>query len=199
MDDIISLIFKYQWVIFVLIIIVIILISFYRFKNVKHVLDAQAMKRNGTVKRTGLYSGNTLTFNHDNHEYAVSEYAGSRYQMPFTRIVTQLHKTVKSTLKIYSESWASGIGKKLGKQDIQIGSSSFDDHFIIQASDELFAINLITYSLQDKLLELRKFKPTLTLNSNRFMINIPKMLRIEQDYDVLIESAIAFVSRLDEM
>ena len=146
MDDGLFWIITNRWFFIIIILIVIIVYSFYRFKNVKRVLETQAMKRNGTVKRIGFHSGNTLTFNSGNHHYTVSEYAGSRYQMPYSRVVTKLNKKIENTLKIYGESWASGIGKKFGKQDIQLGSSTFDDQFMIQASDEMFAINLITYS-----------------------------------------------------
>jgi len=47
--------------------------------------------------------------------------------------------------------------------------------------------------VQDKLLALRKHRPTVTLEFSQFKINIPKILRTDEDYDLLIDTALAFL------
>ncbi|MDH7517836.1 MAG: hypothetical protein QHH19_05780 [Candidatus Thermoplasmatota archaeon] len=78
-------------------------------------------------------------------------------------------------------------------QDIQIGSNEFDDKYMIKGDDEIFVTRLLTWTVQNKLLELRKHRPTVTLKFNEFKINIPRILRNDKDYDLLIDTMLAFL------
>jgi len=102
-------------------------------------------------------------------------------------------------MKIYSETIASEIGKKLGMQDIQIGRSEFDEKFMVKGNDEFFVRNFLTSNVQDKLLTLRSHKPVITLDDNGLMVNVPRVLKTEEAYDRLIDSALMIIDRLNEI
>ena len=196
MDDILSWIYSYRLAIFILLIPIVSVMSLRRFTSVKRIFKLQALKRNGKISRH--FMSYSLSFSYNDHYYTVSEYAGSRYHTPYSRIETKINKIVDHWVEISSESWVSEIGKKLGSQDIQIGISDFDDQFMIKGSDDLFVINFLTYNVQDKLLMLRRFKPKTTFENNRLIVNIPRVLKREEDYDLLIETAFALIDRLEE-
>lgn len=197
MYDILFWILSYKWVIILVVFGVAVVFSFRHYRRVQKVLEIQALKRHGTV--TKYFTRNTLRFTFRNHTYDVSEFSGSRYQSPYSRVVTPLNKPGIPALKLTSESWAAEIGKKLGMQDIQIGSSEFDDRFMIKGNDEVFALNLLTYRVQDKLLVLRKFKPMVSLEENQLMVTVPRVLKKEEEVDLLIETAFTIIERLEEI
>ena len=197
MEDILFWILSYKWVIILVVFGVGILFTLRYYKGVSQVFEVQALKRQGTVVKR--YLRTTLRFTSRDHPYLVSQFHGSRYQLPYSRVVTPLNKPGVPTLKLTSESWASEIGKKLGMQDIQIGSNEFDDQFMIKGNDEVFAVNLLTYRVQDKLLALRKLTPTVSLEENQLMVTVPSVLKKEEELDLLIETAFTIMERLEEI
>jgi hypothetical protein len=197
MDDILLWILSYKWLLILVVFGVGILLSLRYYRGVSHVFEAQALKRQGIVVKR--YLRTTLRFTSRDHQYIVSQFHGSRYHLPYSRVVTHLHKPGVPTLKLTSESWGSEIGKKLGMQDIQIGSSEFDDRFMIKGNNEVFAINLLTYRVQDKLLALRKFTPTVALEGDQLMITVPEVFKKEEELDLLIETAFTIIERLEEI
>jgi hypothetical protein len=60
----------------------------------------------------------------------------------------------------------------------------------------MFPAQLITLQVQDKLLSLRKYHPTITLDLNQLIVNVPRYLKTEEDYDLLIDAALLCVDRL---
>lgn len=197
MDDFFPFTIYMIWLIFIGF-IVIIFIFYYRLSSsVKRIFEAQALKRGGTVG--GSFMNRTLTFSYREYDFTVSEYPGSKNQPAYTRVVTYVNKIPEQKVKIYGESWASEIGKKLGMQDIQLGSSEFDDKFMIKGNDSYFVINLLNYRVQDKLLAIRKYKPVVTIKNTQLMVNVPRVLRSEVAYDHLIEAAFVIVDRLEEI
>jgi len=188
--------FDYFWIILVGIVIIAIILSFRHFSKLKYIFEGQAMKRKGKLQWN--FRKPVLTFPYRDRNVIVSIYPGSKYQSAYTRVYTAVNNPGNHIIRIYGESWASEIGKKLGMQDIQIGSNEFDDKYMIKGDDEYFITRLLTWAVQDKLLSLRKHRPTVTLESNQFKINVPKILRTDEDYDLLLDTALAFVDRLVE-
>jgi hypothetical protein len=179
------------------IIVVGLSIAYRRSIVIKRIFGSQALKRSGSV--SGGYRRYILTFTHRDHLIAVSIYSGSKYEAAYTRVVTKVQKSELPHMKIYSETIASEIGKKLGMQDIQIGRSEFDEKFMIKGSDEFFVRNLLTSNIQDKLLTLRSLKPVITLDDNGLVVNVPRVLKTEEAYDLLIDSALVIIDRLSEI
>jgi hypothetical protein len=56
--------------------------------------------------------------------------------IPFTRIRAPFLNTSGFYFKIYEKSIFSGLGVRLGMQDIQIGDTDFDERYVIQGNDE---------------------------------------------------------------
>jgi len=184
----------YLWFIAIIVVIILIIVSFRHFSKLKYIFEGQALKRKGQFQWN--FRSPVLTFPYMDRNITVSAYPGSKYQPAYTRVYTNISNPNNQNIRIYGESWASEIGKKLGMQDIQTGSSEFDDKYMIKGNDEQFVTRVLTWAVQDKLLSLRKHRPTVTLESNQFKINIPKVLKNDEDYDLLIDTALAFLDGL---
>ena len=117
MEDFVFLIISNFWIIFIVIIVVAFLLSKRRFMRIKRIFDNQALKRQGTIK--GYFLNPILTFSYNDHDVRVSTHPGSKHQSPYTRVTTSIDNPQNEKMKVYSESLASRIGKKLGMQDIQ--------------------------------------------------------------------------------
>jgi hypothetical protein len=182
------------FILFIIGIIASIYYSFTRMKKVKAIYGNQAMKRNGTVGTDIGYP--TLRFTHQECPIFVSTYPGSKHRASYSRVHATVPNPQGHKLKIYSETIASEIGKAFGGQDIQIGNSDFDGKYMIKSNNEMFPAQLVTLQVQDKLLSLRKYHPTITLDLNQLTVNVPRYLKTEEDYDLLIDAALLCVDRL---
>ena len=56
--------------------------------------------------------------------------------MTFTQLRAQYVNADGFRFKIYNKGTFSGLGKRLGMQDVEIGEPAFDEAFIIQGTDE---------------------------------------------------------------
>jgi hypothetical protein len=181
-----------------------VIMSYYVVKRSSRILQEnlqkQATKRNGVLSGSG--SERILSFPYHNTKVNLSTYSGSRnrysHQMPYTSIETDLYLKTGKYLKIYSETLASEIGKKIGMQDIQIGSEEFDKKFMIKGDDELFTIQMITIPIQEKLLRLRSLHPVVNLEHSLLKIKVPLVLNTEENFDLLIDTALLFIDRLSK-
>ena len=177
--------------------IITIIVVFRQFATMKSLLENQAAKRGGTVERK--YTSRFLKFLYHDFSVVVSVRQGSRYQPPETKVSIVLHKPVPSSVSIYHESLASRIGKAFGSQDIQSGSDEFDNAFMVKADDELFVRNLVNMMIQNKLLDMKKDKPHILLKGTTLDIFINKVLKTDEQYDQLIDLAIALLERIQEV
>jgi len=183
-----------RFLVFIVALLIFAVFWLYRYTMIKRIFTAQALKRNGTIKR--MIKGHMLSFTYDAHYYILVHYPGSRYKTPSTHVETRITTATDHCIEISSESLFSEIGKKLGSKDIEVGYRDFDDQFIIKSDNEYFATSLLTYSVQDKLLKLRRLKPKITIKNNTLIVNVPRVLKKEEDYDLLIETAFTLVNRL---
>jgi len=183
-----------RFLVFIVALLIFAVFWLYRYTMIKRIFTAQALKRNGTIKR--MIKGHMLSFTYDAHYYILVHYPGSRYKTPSTHVETRITTATDHCIEISSESLISEIGKKLGSKDIEVGYRDFDDQFIIKSDNEYFATSLLTYSVQDKLLKLRRLKPKITIKNNTLIVNVPRVLKKEEDYDLLIETAFTLVNRL---
>ena len=195
-----TLFFRYYYHIIIIGVICIIFIVSFAYRRRKNkqlitVLENIALRRNGFVQ-TRLFGYPVLTFSFHDNTIRIYATPGSRYQLPYTHCVADLTQTYEHSLTVYNETMASRIGKTLGMKDIQIGFHSFDDAFMIKGSDEYMTTRLLPIEVQNKLLELRSFRPLLSLAGHKFSIRIPKILSIEDDYERLIETALVFLENL---
>ncbi|MEM4258737.1 MAG: hypothetical protein QXL17_06270 [Candidatus Thermoplasmatota archaeon] len=173
------------------------IIFFFAFKNhrkIRTIYENQALKRNGTVSQN--FGSPLLTFTYKDCPIIVSTYPGSKHKPRFTKVQATVPNPQGNKIKIYNETIASDIGKAFGGQDIHIGNSEFDDKFMIKSNNDLFPTTFLSLSLQKKLLTLRKHHPTVTLEYNQLIINLPKYLKTEEEYDALIDTMLLAVDNL---
>ena len=110
-----------------------------------------------------------------------------------------MNNVCNKRLTIYKESVVSSIGKTLGMKEIHIGYDYFDRRFIIKGDNEQFATNLLTPTIQDRLLSLYSHHVRLVLDHGDLKVKVPEKLKKEEDCDLLIDTALLIVDRLDEL
>jgi hypothetical protein len=174
--------------------IITIVFVYRQYATMRRLLEAQALKRGGTVERS--YTNRLLKFQYHDYPVTVSARQGSRYQPPETKVHIMLNKPASSTVLISHESIASRIGKAFGSQDIQIGIDEFDNAFKVKADDEYYMRTLMTLSIQNKLLELQHERPHILLKGQILDVSVPRLLKTGEQYDQLIELATMLVDQL---
>ena len=188
-------------VLFICIIIVIfpftIILSLWRYRTIRNLMEQQAMKRSGTV--TGSFLLPILKFNYRNLSIMVTSLPGSRYRQAKTEASVTLLKPASADLKIVKESVGTRLGKALGATDVQLGSDEFDREFLIKTQDEPFARNVLNSTLQQKLLEMKQQKPRITLAGTWLAVQIPHVVKTEEDYDQLLDLAFTVMDRIQDL
>jgi hypothetical protein len=186
------------FLILIAVLVVITIVYVYRnYSTMKRLLEAQALKRGGTVEKA--YANRLLLkFQYHEHPVTVSAHQGSRYEPPETKVHIELPKPTASTVSIHHESLASRIGKAFGSQDIQIGIDEFDSAFMVKADDEQYVRTLLTTTIQNKLLELQHQRPHILLKGQTLDVSVPRLMKTDEQYDQLIDLAIAFVEQIKE-
>ena len=177
-------------------VIITIMFVYRQYATMKRLLEAQALKRGGTVVRT--YTARQLKFEYHDYPVTVSARQGSRYQPPETKVHIDLHKPVPSTVSISHESVASRIGKAFGGQDIQIGMDEFDSTFRVKADNENYVRTILNLTLQNKLLELAHERPHILLKGQMLDVSVPRLLKTDEQYDQLIDLATTLIDQLQE-
>lgn len=187
----------------IIIVISIIAITFNIKKGnkLKKVLENQAIKRNGEViNRFHGFAYPMLKFDYDFNEFMVYSVPGGKNHPPHTYVNVNLTYPVSHHMRLYKEYFASKIGKKLGTQDIEIGFDSFDNDIMVKGSDEYFVRSVLSYKVQDSVLKIiRNYKAGITLNKNKLLISVQRIVSEDFVYDDLIDTATAIVDQLKEI
>ena len=84
----------------------------------------------------------------------------------------------------------------MGLKDIQIGSDRFDDEFIIKSNDEYFVARVLDFYVQNNLLEIKRYHPNIKFVSGILNVFVPRILKNEREYDMLIETGLLIYDRL---
>jgi len=160
-------------------------------------MEQQALKRNGTV--VGSFLLPVLKFSHHALPVVVTSVPGSKYRQAKTEISITLLKSASANLTIVKESVATRLGKALGATDVQLRSDEFDREFLIKTQDESLARNILNFTLQQKLLEMKLEKPRIALEGTWLAVQIPRVVKTEEKYDQLFDLAFTFVDRVLEL
>jgi len=110
-----------------------------------------------------------------------------------------LLKPASADLLIVKESAATRLGKALGTTDVQLGSEEFDREYLIKTQDESFARNVLNFTLQQKLLEMKQQKPRIILQGTWLAVQIPRVVKTEEEYDQLLDLAFIVVDRIQDL
>jgi len=196
--------FTIFFIIFGVLIIVVAITAIFSYKKrnkLKKVLEKQAIKRNGVVNSVfGGLSYPYLIFSYNFNEFKIYSVPGGKNRPPFTYVHVTLVNSTIHHMRLYKEGFSSKIGKKLGMQDIEVGIDSFDNDIIIKGSDENFIRSLLIYKVQDKVLKIiRNHKASITLNQNRLVIFVQKVVYEDFVYDDLIDTAMAIIDQFKEI
>ena len=182
---------------FIIVIFVFSIVTFSkRCNKLKEVVNNQAIKRNGTVANNFGYP--ILRFQHNIYDVKVYSQSGGKNSPPYTHVEVFLNLSTDFKMRIYNETMASRIGKKLGMQDIQIYNDEFDSKFMIKGSDEYIVTNILNFDVQNKLIDLRSFGPYVRLDKKKLRISVPRLLMGNYEYDLLIDAALKIVDRIKE-
>jgi hypothetical protein len=186
----------YVFIIIITIVLVIVL-SFWRYRIIRRLMEQQATKRSGTVVGTFLLP--LLKFSYRALPVLVTSVPGSKYRHAKTEVSVTLLKPVPRNLTILKESVATRLGKAWGVADVQLESDEFDREFLIKTEDTAFARNVVNFTLQNKLLEMKQEKPRITLEGTWLTVKVPRVVKTEEGYDQLIDLAFALVDRIQEL
>jgi len=129
----------------------------------------------------------------------VTSIPGTRYRHAKTEISITLLKPVPGDITILRESVGTRFGKAMGAADIQLGNEEFDRDFLIKTQDESFAINLMNLTMQNTLLEMKQEKPRITLEGTWLTVVVPKVIKTEEGYDLLLTLAFRIIDRLNDL
>lgn len=196
--DITQSLFPVLYVFLIIItIVLVIVLSLWRYRTIKRLMENQAMKHGGTVVGTFLLP--LLKFSYRALPVLVTSVPGSKYRHAKTEVSVTLLKPVPKNLTLLKESVATRLGKAWGAADIQLGSDEFDREFLIKTEDEAFARNVVNFTIQNKLLEMKQEKPRITLEGTRLTVQVPRVVKTEEGYDQLIDLAFVLVDRIQEL
>ncbi|HER45602.1 MAG TPA: hypothetical protein ENO12_02160 [Thermoplasmatales archaeon] len=175
----------------------LLLLSLWRYRTIKQRMEQQALKRSGTV--TGSFLVPVLKLSYHMLPVVVTSVPGSKYRQAKTEVTSTLFKPAAADLKITRETAMSRLGKPLRSPEVTLGSDEFDREFLIQTQDEAFARNILTFMLQQKLLEMKQKKPRITLEGTWLSVKVPRVVKTEEEYDQLFDLAFTFIDRLQEL
>jgi hypothetical protein len=173
----------------------LIILSLWRYRRIKHLMEQEALKRNGTVIGSRLLP--VLRFSYRSVPVVVTSVPGSKYRQAKTTVNCTVRKPVASDLTIVKESLGTRLGKAVGSTDVELGSDEFDQEFVIKTLDETFARNVLTYMVQQKLLEMKQVKPRVILQETQLTVQVPRVVKTPEEYDRLFDLAFAFVDQVE--
>ena len=160
-------------------------------------MKQQALKRNGTV--VGSFLLPVLKFSHHSLPFVVTSLPATKYRQAKTEVTITLPKPAAADLKITRESFSTRVQKALGATDVQLGIEEFDNEYQIKTDDEFFVRNLLNFTLQQYLLEMKQEKPRINLEGTRLAIQVPRVIKTEEQYDHLFDLAYAFSDRIQDL
>lgn len=112
----------------------------------------------------------------------------SRRERERTYVYTHFSRRMPAGLKIYADrSIFSGVGKRLGAQDIEVGAPTFDRAFMIKGADEAAVRALLTPTVRGVLLRYPRAS-TLRVNEDCVVDVLPGIVQdVERIQQVLDE------------
>ncbi|HIG99875.1 MAG TPA: hypothetical protein HA258_04765 [Thermoplasmata archaeon] len=182
---------------FVVVLISLVLVfSLWRYRTIRRLMEQQAMKRGGSV--VGSFLLPVLKFSYRGLPVVVTSVPGTKYRMAKTEANITLNKVAAADLKIVTESFGTRLGKAFGASDVVLNSDEFDREFLIKTPDESFARTILNFTLQSKLLGMKREKPRISLEGTWLAVAVPRVIKTEERYDELFDLAFCIVDRILE-
>ena len=171
-------------------------------------LKKQANKRNGTIKPDvgdfikyiPIPYRAQVIFPHNKVNVNVTTWKGQAEEPPRTAVSINIKLNQNIKLVVYFRNTVlllvrpQYIGWIFRVKKIKTDNPIFDKEFVIKTNDETFALNLLNYEMQNRLLELanEKFHPILKITKKEILLIAGSILTEEKEYDKLIDTALLF-------
>jgi len=175
----------------------VVVLSLWRYRTIRRLMEQQAMKRGGTV--TGSFLLPLLKFNYRALPVLVTSVPGTKYRFAKTEASVTLLKPAAGDLKVMKESVGARLGKAFGAADVVLDSDEFDREFLIKTQDDVFARNILNFTLQNKLLGMKQERPCITLEGTWLTVAVPRVVKTDEGYDQVLDLTFAMVDRLYEL
>jgi len=162
----------------------IILIVWYRirYKNIKKVLEIQSKKRNGIIEKTPSFAHDPLGLH---IKFSIKKYT----------IMISVYPLLIGGYAYATKLYMIGM-PKCKKTTVNI--SSLKESFEIKGEESLIN-KIFTPELQSKLLEFLPGKPSLIIENDEMEIYLKyKILKTEEEYDLLIELALEIAEKIEK-
>lgn len=179
-------------------------------------LKKQAKKRNGTFDKGSNSPLDpkypSISFYHNDIEIEVSKttyiHGGMHgFASTITHIIFSLHTHYDCEFIICSKTlvpsenffkYDKKLGESLNFLKINLENSTFDTAFSIQSNNEKFIHDIFTPTLQDRLLG-KKYRQEISFLNGTFTLSVEILSFSEEEYDWLIDTAIMFCDRLQQL
>lgn len=119
--------------------------------------------------------------------------AYGRDTLTFTCLSVELSRWREKTLSIYTESLLDKLGKKLGEQDVELGTPIFDEQFIIQSNDEQFARQILSSDVRALVLQCLRLSGNLKIQDGKLIYEEIWTVKYEDDREAMLELVPLFI------
>jgi len=167
--------------------------------NATPLLQKQAAKRNGIVKKDWIVTGDqTLHVDHNGIKLRISPIRAKRTHPNFTKVIFSLKKKGNIFAEINTKNTVFGVKNY---DDVSVGSDIFKREFNIKSNNSNFILNLFNDHIQETMINLKTKYQSLAMTVHRrdvtlSMNNHPSN---EEEYDDLINSTFKICNRLIEL
>lgn len=139
----------------------------------------------GRIKVNGVYRNHNMVLTTYNKGAGENEVIG-------TKLSVNTSNPKGIYIYICPEKFLNRIGKKLGKQDIQLRNYQFDKLYMIKGNNELETLKIIDYDIQSKILASKGFKTfEILINDNFVSLTVPMIIceveRLKSNLDIVID------------
>ena len=155
--------------------------------RLQKILERQAIKRNGKVVPAEFLSLPTLVFPYKGFTVYVHSTTSRNNSPGSTQIETQNITTTSGFFSISPENISTQIANAFTGTELKIENPEFDDFFSIKTSDENLLRSILDWELQQLLLSLKKYYPTLSLKEGTLNLTTLFKLSDEQMLENLLK------------
>ena len=163
--------------------------------SLRGVLENQALRRNGEVKRVFIFDLKLQFYIDDKVANVGLRYGGNKSQ-PTTIIHCKINNPDGLRLTIYKEHFLSKLGKKCGLQEIEVMNPEFDDTFVIKGKDENRIRTFLSSDIQQELLKFKDKRMNLRITHKSFKITVFEVLKDEFELTQFLDIATVCVRKV---
>jgi len=166
--------------------------------SLRGVIENQALKRNGEVKRVFIFDLK-LQFHIDDKVANVGLRYGGYKSQSTTIIHCKLNNPDGLHLRIYKEHFLSKLSKKCGLKEIEVMNPEFDDEFVIKGKDENRIRDFLSIDIQQELLKFKGLRMDFRITHKLLKITVSDVLTNEFELTQFLDIATVCVRKVSEV